>query len=46
MPGLMPGIHVLELSRPKDVDGRDERGHDETTRRTETDLESNQRCRN
>jgi hypothetical protein len=29
MPGLVPGIHVLlDLSR-KDVDGRDEPGHDE-----------------
>jgi hypothetical protein len=28
MPGLVPGIHVLlNLSR-KDVDGRDEPGHD------------------
>jgi hypothetical protein len=29
MPGLVPGIHVyLRLSK-KDVDGRDEPGHDE-----------------
>jgi hypothetical protein len=27
MPGFMPGIHVL-LPRPKDMDGRDEPGHD------------------
>jgi hypothetical protein len=27
MPGLVPGIHVL-LARMKDVDGRDEPGHD------------------
>jgi hypothetical protein len=26
MPGLVPGIHVLE--RKKDVDGRDKPGHD------------------
>jgi hypothetical protein len=31
MPGLVPGIHVLAESRcPKNVDGRDEPGHDET----------------
>jgi hypothetical protein len=29
MPGLVPGIHVLLSSRQKDVDGRDEPGHDE-----------------
>jgi hypothetical protein len=30
MPGLVPGIHVLELHlRKKDVDGRDTPGHDE-----------------
>jgi hypothetical protein len=28
MPGLVPGIHVLEVAQPKDVDGRDEPGHD------------------
>jgi len=28
MPGLVPDIHVL-LDREKDVDGRDEPGHDE-----------------
>jgi hypothetical protein len=28
MPGLVPGIHVLEYSDKKDVDGRDEPGHD------------------
>jgi hypothetical protein len=28
MPGLVPGIHVL-LHRAKDVDGRDEPGHDD-----------------
>jgi hypothetical protein len=27
MPGFMPGIHVL-LAKKKDVDGRDEPGHD------------------
>jgi len=26
----MPGIHVLEGNNQKDVDGRDEPGHDET----------------
>ena len=33
MPGLVPGIHVLLPWRDKDVDGRDEPGHDaeETT---------------
>jgi hypothetical protein len=28
MPGLVPGIHVLNLA-DKDVDGRDMPGHDE-----------------
>jgi hypothetical protein len=32
MPGLVPGIHVLLLLRKKDVDGRDEPGHDEKAR--------------
>jgi hypothetical protein len=31
MPGLVPGIHVFTASRKKDVDGRDEPGHDELT---------------
>jgi hypothetical protein len=31
MPGLVPGIHALAASlRPKDVDGRDKPGHDES----------------
>ncbi len=29
MPGLVPGIHVLTALNRKDVDGRDEPGHDE-----------------
>jgi hypothetical protein len=29
MPGFMPGIHVLRPCNNKDVDGRDEPGHDE-----------------
>jgi hypothetical protein len=29
MPGLVPGIHVLASRSKKDVDGRDEPGHDE-----------------
>jgi hypothetical protein len=29
MPGLVPGIHVLLQRGRKDVDGRDEPGHDE-----------------
>ena len=30
MPGLVPGIHgLIALHRHKDVDGRDEPGHDE-----------------
>jgi hypothetical protein len=29
MPGLVPGIHVLELSAKKGVDGRVEPGHDD-----------------
>jgi hypothetical protein len=33
MPGLVPGIHVLLLLRKKDVDGRDEPGHDEKASR-------------
>jgi hypothetical protein len=32
MPGLVPGIHVLLLLRKKDVDGRDEPGHDQKAR--------------
>jgi hypothetical protein len=28
MPGLVPGIHVFGISGKKDVDGRDEPGHD------------------
>jgi hypothetical protein len=28
MPGLVPGIHVLRANRKRDVDGRDEPGHD------------------
>jgi hypothetical protein len=28
MPGLAPGIHVLDAPNQKDVDGRDEPGHD------------------
>jgi hypothetical protein len=29
MPALVAGIHVSVLSQNKDVDGRDEPGHDE-----------------
>src|SRR6202166_10527 len=29
MPGLVPGIHVLQSGDKQDVDGRDEPGHDE-----------------
>jgi hypothetical protein len=29
MPGLMPGIHVLESQQAKDVDGRNKPGDDE-----------------
>ena len=32
MPGFMPGIHVLRPCNNKDVDGRDEPGHDELKR--------------
>jgi hypothetical protein len=28
MPGLGPGIHVLQTCRKEDVDGRDKPGHD------------------
>jgi hypothetical protein len=28
MPGLVPGIHVFKQFGRKDVDGRDEPGHD------------------
>jgi hypothetical protein len=28
MPGLVPGIHVLNHDKLKDVDGRDKPGHD------------------
>jgi hypothetical protein len=30
MPGLVPGIHVFDVSTKQDVDGRDKPGHDET----------------
>jgi len=30
MPGLVPGIHVLAALAKKNVDGRDEPGHDES----------------
>jgi hypothetical protein len=33
MPGLVPGIHVLQASSKKDVDGRDKPGHDESESR-------------
>ena len=33
MPGPVPGIHVLRLRKAKDVDGRDEPGHDATVAR-------------
>jgi uncharacterized OsmC-like protein len=29
MPGLVPGIHVFDADKIKDVDGRDEPGHDD-----------------
>jgi hypothetical protein len=29
MPGLVPGIHVLNRGHIKDVDGRDKPGHDD-----------------
>jgi hypothetical protein len=29
MPGLVPGNHVLAMRLRKDVDGRDEPGHDD-----------------
>ena len=29
MAGLVPAIHVFVIARPKDVDARDRRGHDE-----------------
>jgi len=29
MPGLVPGIHVFLPHHVKDVDGRDEPGHDD-----------------
>jgi hypothetical protein len=32
MLGLVPGIHVWLRISGKDVDGRDEPGHDESTR--------------
>jgi hypothetical protein len=30
MPGLVPGIHVLNAVDAKDVDGRNKSGHDES----------------
>ena len=35
MPGLVPGIHVLRTNRKRDVDGRDEPGHDGKTNRVQ-----------
>jgi len=35
MPGLVPGIHVLELDARETVDGRDKPGHDEVSCLTE-----------
>jgi hypothetical protein len=29
MPGLVPGIHVFGPDEARDVDGRDEAGHDD-----------------
>ena len=29
MPGFMPGIHVFQTFKVKDVDGRDKPGHDD-----------------
>jgi hypothetical protein len=29
MPGLVPGIHVFDVTSKKDVDGRDKPGHDD-----------------
>jgi len=34
MLGVVPGIHVLQTERTKDVDGRDKPGHDENHPRT------------
>jgi hypothetical protein len=34
MPGLVPGIFVFASPDWKDVDGRDEPGHDETVRKS------------
>jgi hypothetical protein len=31
MPGLVPGIHVFQLVKKQDMDGRDEPGHDDQT---------------
>jgi hypothetical protein len=31
MPGLAPGIHVLQTLQKEDVDGRDKPGHDQKT---------------
>jgi hypothetical protein len=39
MPGLVPGIHVF-LRGDKDVDGRDEPGHDENNNKSPTLVES------
>jgi hypothetical protein len=33
MPGLVPGIHVFVSHGARDVDGRDEPGHDEKQNR-------------
>jgi hypothetical protein len=46
MPGLVPGIHVFASHRKKDVDGRDEPGHDELIYQTESLVQKLRRLPN
>ncbi len=38
MAGLVPAIHVLDITIGKDVDTRDKRGHDEGERKSQSSL--------
>jgi len=41
MPALVAGIHVLDCSGAKDVDGRDKPGHDDTERAERGEARAN-----
>jgi len=44
MPGLVPGIHVFLSGPSKDVDGRDEPGHDVEADGHKTSIHMRSRC--